>query len=1041
MENPFSRLLKVLSLERKQGYRNKAVIGGLDKFASRWEADARATSGSPVLIGEIVALLIGYPSVEDPGARERIIDQIVRRTKEAEASLGEATPEEPARPAEPAPRPTRPGMGAEGAPAANRPAGAALERPAAPAPDRSQPAVPLAAPTPPASRPGSGDRGRGAQAEKPGARPPAAENEAQSRDTGPTRSKPASLKPDRSAPKAGPSQPAENAPEPAVAPSGAELTGALMPGEPVQEAGEPAYEAPPALPATELPAGPDSAPAVDDSLDGWVGGPWQTPRPRPAPAATHAPILPPPGSPAHQQRTAPNNEPPYDAGFDDAGDWPEEEPDLAGMSESSGTPHTHEHTAWQPPAGAQGRELDAPVTRVPSVGPSFAEKLAKLNVYTIRDLLYLLPRRYEDYSQLRTIDQLRYGLEVTIVGTVWQIGSRSLGEGRKLVTATVGDGTGEIQMSWFNPFVERQLRVGRAFIFSGKIDSFRGSLQMRDAIFEPLEGLQLNTGRLIPVYPLTQGLTSRGLRKVLRSALTGWAGSVPDLVPSDIRQELGLMPLAQALEQVHLPENAESLAAARRRLSFDEFFYLQLGVLGYRQRFRSSDARPLPAGEELAVPFVAALPFAMTGAQQRVLGEIAGDLAAPQPMSRLLQGDVGSGKTAVAAAALWVAVANGTQGAIMAPTEILAEQHARSFARLFAGLTRPGTDQLVQIALLTGRQKRAEREAVLAGLAAGEIDIAVGTHALIQEDVAFRELTVAVVDEQHRFGVEQRAALRQKGNRPHMLVMSATPIPRSLALTLYGDLDVSVIDEMPAGRTPIKTKWLTSSYRERAYNFIRRQVAEGRQAFIIYPLVEESERSEAKAAVEEHARLQSQVFPNFSLGLLHGRMKGDEKDAVMRAYAAGELQVLVATSVVEVGIDVPNATTIVIEGAERFGLAQLHQFRGRVGRGEHQSYCILISDAAEGESAQRLQALETNTDGFALAQIDLELRGPGDFLGTRQSGLPPLQTAQLSDLRTLEDARCAAQKLFAADPLLVQPEHRALAERVAEFWQGAGDVS
>ncbi len=393
----------------------------------------------------------------------------------------------------------------------------------------------------------------------------------------------------------------------------------------------------------------------------------------------------------------------------------------------------------------------------------------------------------------------------------------------------------------------------------------------------------------------------------------------------------------------------------------------------------------------------------------------------------------------------------------MAPTEILAEQHYRTFARLFEGRQLPGTDRPVRIGLFSGRQGKSEREAALAALAGGDIDITVGTHALIQDDVVFRDLGVTVVDEQHRFGVEQRAALRQKGQQPHMLVMSATPIPRSLALTIWGDLDISVLDEMPAGRAPVKTKWLTSTYRERAYNFVRRQVAAGRQAFFVYPLVESREADDAEpapapdivrpgtnsstgAAVDEHARLQSQVFPEMQLGLLHGRMRGDAKDEVMRAFMRGDLQVLVTTSVVEVGIDVPNATVMVIEGAEHFGLAQLHQFRGRVGRGPYPSYCILISDADEGGTAQRLEALETSTDGFYLAQADLEMRGPGDFLGTRQSGLPPLRTAQLSDLRTLEQARAAAQELLAEDPLLAQPEHAALAQQAAEFWVN-GDAS
>jgi ATP-dependent DNA helicase RecG len=612
-----------------------------------------------------------------------------------------------------------------------------------------------------------------------------------------------------------------------------------------------------------------------------------------------------------------------------------------------------------------------------------------------------------------------------------------------MVTALVGDGTGEIEMTWFNPYIERRLHLGHAFTFSGKIDSYRGHFLMRNPEFEPLDRQQIHTGRLVPTYPLTEGITVHWLRETMRKAVEAWAADVPDFLPDAVRQRADLMSLADALAQIHFPDNPELLRAAHRRLSFDELFLLQLGVLAARHSFRDQPGRSLRADEQVLEPFVGRLPFAMTGAQRRVLGDIAADLAAAKPMSRLLQGDVGSGKTAVAAAALWVAVANGAQGAILAPTEILAEQHARSFGRMFADLTHPTLDRPVRVALFTGQapRGRAEREAMLADLAEGHIDIAVGTHALIQGNIAFHDLGVAVVDEQHRFGVEQRASLRGKGAQPHMLVMSATPIPRTLALTLYGDLDVSVIDEMPAGRTPIKTKWLASNQRERAYAFIRRQVAEGRQAFIVYPLVEESERTDAKAAVAEHGRLQDTIFPDLRVGLLHGRLRSDEKDAVMRAFGDGELHVLVATSVVEVGIDVPNASVILIEGAERFGLAQLHQFRGRVGRGEHPSYCLLLSDAAEGEGVKRLEALETNTDGFALAQIDLELRGPGDFFGTRQSGLPPLRTAQLTDLRTLETARTAAQQLFATDPYLSAPQHRALAAQVAAFWRGGGDVS
>jgi ATP-dependent DNA helicase RecG len=927
MDTAISRLLKVLSLEKKQGYRNKAVIGGLDKFVSRWESDARAEVGSTRAINEIVALLLGYPAIDDPAARERILEQVVRRAREIEAapatgdqpdaSTGELRPEPPAAP------------------------------PATPEPDL-QPPAPVREPE--ESREKPRERGEGVR---------------------PAASKPAAFGPPEVRPP--PPPPAEP----------------RRPVTPPQAA--PAHAAPPQA-----------------------------------------------ASPAIPRNSEADSRPPETS---IAADLPHERDDTAHTDAGRGEtpPPPRPVVAPRPPAPGFG--LDAPVTRLPNVGPSFSQKLAKLGVVTIRDLLYLLPNRYDDFSELRTIDRLRYGEVVTVMGTVWNIKSRIIGEDRRVVTAVVGDGTGEMEMTWFNSYVEKQLRVGYAYSFSGKIDSYRGVLTMRHPEFEQLDRNQLNTGRLVPVYPLTEGLSNPWLRKLMRSAVEAWGAELPDFLPETIRTGANLLPLSEALTQIHFPDSKDLLAAAHRRLSFDEFLILQLGVLGTRAQVRDRVARQLRVEDGIIDAFCGSLPFSMTAAQGAALREIVTDLTGEHPMARLLQGDVGSGKTAVAAAALWVAVANGSQGAIMAPTEILADQHARSFGRMFEPLTHPVHGRPVRVALLTGSMKATEREEALAALAAGDADIAVGTHALIQQAAAFRDLAVTVVDEQHRFGVEQRAALRQKGEQPHMLVMSATPIPRSLALTIYGDLDISVIDEMPAGRTPIKTKWLTSTQRERAYEFVRRQVKAGRQAFIVYPLVEESELTDAKAAVEEHARLSSMVFPDARLGLLHGRMKGEEKDSVMQAFRAGELDILVATSVVEVGIDVPNATVIIIEGAERFGLAQLHQFRGRVGRGEHPSYCVLISDVAEGEGVKRLQALEGNTNGFALAQIDLELRGPGDFFGTRQSGLPPLQTAQLSDLRTLEEARAAAQQLFAADPALARPEHRGLAAQVARFWQTASETS
>jgi len=695
-------------------------------------------------------------------------------------------------------------------------------------------------------------------------------------------------------------------------------------------------------------------------------------------------------------------------------------------------------------AEARPREtgLGAPITRLPGVGPRNASKIAKLGVSSIGDLLYLFPRRYDDYSELRTIDRLEYGEEVTIIGNVWDIQSRK-GHHRKVtvVSAVVGDATGTIQVTWFNPYITRQLRPGSTVVLSGRVDERFGRLIMTSPAWEPLDEELIHTGRLVPVYPLTEGIGARWLRTLVKQAVDSWARRLPDHLPEKVRENAGLLSLPRAIEQVHFPDNKNLLEAAQRRLAFDEFFLIQVGALQARQAWRSQPGKPLHVDDGLLQMYLAALPFQMTSAQERSLSDILGDVSQPLPMNRLLQGDVGSGKTAVAAAAIWIAVCSGAQATIMAPTEILAEQHFRNLTAMFQGLHPPERTEPPRVALLVGSLNQGEKEAAQQAIASGDVDIAVGTHALIQETVEFHDLALAVIDEQQRFGVRQRAALRQKGYHPHVLVMSATPIPRSLALTLYGDLDLSVIDELPPGRQPIQTRWLLPKERERAYSFLRGQVEAGRQSFIICPLVEESEVLDAKAAVEEHRRLQEEVFPDLRLGLLHGRLKGEEKEAVMRSFRQGELDILVSTSVVEVGIDVPNATIMLVEGAERFGLAQLHQFRGRVGRGEHQSYCLLASDAATGAAAERLRALEESQDGFVLAEKDLDLRGPGDFLGTRQSGLPVLRMARLSDLRTLELARTEAKKLFDADPELEAPEHRALRRQVAGFWQGQSDLS
>lgn len=709
------------------------------------------------------------------------------------------------------------------------------------------------------------------------------------------------------------------------------------------------------------------------------------------------------------------------------------------------------------PKEEQPRErpgLDSPVTVLLGIGPSHAKRFKRLGVETIRDLLYLFPRRYNDFSSLKTINQLEYGEEVTIIGTVWETKARETRKGGVIVTSIISDGTGTIQATWFNQsYLARRLPAGRQIVLSGKIDEYLGRLVFQAPEWEPLEKELIHTARLAPVYPLTKGLSARWLRRLMKKTVDYWSKRLPDHLPARLRERANLLDLETAIGQIHFPEDQESLKRARHRLSFDEFFLIQLGAQRQRNLWRSKPGRPLTINEESLTSFLLSLPFALTGAQQRALQEIVKDLRQPQPMSRLLQGDVGSGKTVVAAAAMLLTVANGCQAVMMAPTEILAEQHHKTIIELLTNFeSKIGIQNSeFRIRLLIGSLTPLEKQQIHEEAAAGEADIIIGTHALIQEGVEFKDLGLAVIDEQHRFGVAQRAALREKGIAetgpffgpvcPHVLVMSATPIPRTLALTIYGDLDISVIDELPPGRQEIKTRWLLPRERERAYSFLHSQIEQGHQAFIICPLVEESEKIEAKAVVEEYARLQKEIFPDLKLSLLHGRMKGEEKEAVMGGFKRDEFDILVSTSVVELGIDVPNATVMLVEGANRFGLAQLHQFRGRVGRSEYQSYCLLLSDSSTPESQERLRAIETTQDGFALAEKDLELRGPGEFFGTRQSGLPELTMAKLSDVRILEQARNEAQVLFSEDPDLTKPEHRLLARKLAEFWQGKGDLS
>jgi len=679
------------------------------------------------------------------------------------------------------------------------------------------------------------------------------------------------------------------------------------------------------------------------------------------------------------------------------------------------------------------------------VGPKNAALFEKLNVRTVGDVLYLVPRRHDDYSQLRPLSHLNYGDVVTVVGTVMRIAEVPTSTGKPRTQAVVMDETGTINVTWFSQYVARQLHQGERVALSGTVEEFRGVLTFTNPEWERIEpGADLGS-RIMPVYPLTDGLYQKTVRAVVRTAIAATEGQIADWMPDAVRKAQGLIPLGEALAQFHFPDSLETYHQARTRLTFDEYFLMQLGMVQRKQTWQAeAKGAAMPADPAVCSAFLACLPFTLTGAQQRTLDTLLAEMAQETAMSRLVQGDVGSGKTVVAAAAMYAAVRNGYQAALMAPTEILAEQHFRTLKRLFDAMP---AGERPYVELLTGSTRVTQRRPILDGLQKGVVHILVGTHALIEDPVVFANLGFVVVDEQHRFGVGQRARLRSKARNiaPHMLVMTATPIPRSLALTLHGDLDVSTIDELPPGRTPVVTKVIRGDERERAYDTVRDAVAAGNQAFIICPLVEESETLEAKSAVAEHKRLQEMVFPELSLGLLHGKMPPKTKDRMMTAFRDGAYHVLVATSVVEVGIDVPNATVMLVEGADRFGLSQLHQFRGRVGRGSDASTCLLIADDVGRTGRERLMLMESTNDGFVLAQADLEMRGPGDLFGTAQSGYDlPLRVAALGDTRTLEQARFAAETLLATDPHLMRAEHAALRDRLDHFWSrsaGAGDKS
>lgn len=689
---------------------------------------------------------------------------------------------------------------------------------------------------------------------------------------------------------------------------------------------------------------------------------------------------------------------------------------------------------------------DAAITELPKIGPKVAEKLDKLGIATIDDALHFQPRRHIDYSRTQEIGapQLLQG-DVTVRGEIVEMRVHRGPNGRDRVTARISDGTGTLRITWFNSFISKQLVEGDEIYVSGQIEGGYGGLGMTSPEWEMVGSEGLSTKGMIPVYPATQGLAQKTLRSMTRNALdatrtqlTDWLAEARPYLPEAIWNRLPT--LADALEHIHYPKTEEDKEAARTRLSFENLLLLQIGLVKRKGEQLAQPGRAFPIDRARLDAFRENLPFALTNAQDRSIAEILRDLQRPQPMTRLLQGDVGAGKTVVAAMAAVVAKGAGYQTAIMAPTEILAGQHLRNLTALYAPLAET---ERPHVALLTGSTKAAERRAIASALESGEIDVLVGTHALIQDAVTFSNLGLVVIDEQHRFGVRQRTALTEKahGFQPHVLSMTATPIPRTLNLVLNGDLDVSVIDERPPGRIPIETHRYLGSARMDAYRLVREEIEKGHQAFVICPLIEESETVEAKAAVEEAERLQAEVFPQFRIAVLHGRMSAKQKDEVMAAFRHREFDILVSTSVVEVGIDIPNATVMMIEGADRFGLSQLHQFRGRVGRGGAKSYCLLLADEVSMDGNLRLETMVATDNGFVLAERDLEIRGPGDFIGTRQSGLPELGWLdQGFDTRLLSIARESAEKIVAANNALDHEHFPLLGHKVRQFWASAATI-
>lgn len=675
--------------------------------------------------------------------------------------------------------------------------------------------------------------------------------------------------------------------------------------------------------------------------------------------------------------------------------------------------------------------LKKSIKYIKGIGEARASLFQRLGIFTVNDLITHFPREYEDRSALLKIMQLEDGVQCSFKGMIVSNVSESRPRKGLLISkVSIRDDTGLIHAVWFNQgYLKKVFNIGETYVFFGKITRKR-TFEVQNPVYEKLDDHELkNTCRIVPIYPATGNLTQNMIRAAIRSALELVQDRMEDAIPAKTREKYRLSEINYSLANIHFPGSDEDFKNARYRLVFEELLLLQMALFSLKNSMQPAAKGNSFGAADFVKQFAAGLPFQLTGAQRRVYAEIEEDLESGKVMNRLIQGDVGSGKTIVALLALLKAVKSGFQGALMVPTGILAQQHYQSLAKLLEG-------QGITVALFTGNQPKKLKNELLESLKQGKTDIVIGTHALLEENVVFSRLGLVVTDEQHRFGVRQRAVISQKGENPHILVMTATPIPRTLALILYGDLDISILDELPPGRKHVETYSVDNSKRERINSFIRKKVAEGRQVFIICPLVEESEAIEAKAASEFARRIAGQDFPELTVGLVHGRLKASEKDEIMNRFIKGDIHILVSTTVVEVGVNIPNAAVMVVENAERFGLAQLHQLRGRVGRGRFQSYCILYNESKSELSAKRMKVMEKTGDGFLISEKDLELRGPGEFFGTRQHGIPDLKIANLyRDMEILKKAQQAAGEILEEDSRLELPENRRIREKIRENFE------